>query len=426
MMARSLSLYFFALPFLFALNPAEGVDLHLSRLFALALFIMWMLRGLVRRDIRLPKSVPITFLLSFLFVSSVSCLWAANPLWSVRKSLFLLSFFPLLLVLCDMFAMEGRAIAGMLLKAFVHGAFLAASVGILQFVAQFIIGVDGIFHLLVGTVLPFFLGGSFGTEVAAYPSLLANIGGVTALRATAFFPDPHMFSYYMGMSLPFAVALAVLSRKSGERALYIGAAGVILLADLLSFSRGGYAGLVFAGFSTLVILRKQILSSYRSKVVVFLSFFIIFLFISIPNPVEYRLRSSFMIEEGSNSGRIAMWQEAGTHLLEAPFLGYGLGNYPLVVKPMADYREPIYAHDIFLDIAVETGLIGASFFSFGLFGGMFLLMKRQDILSRAAFVSLSLFVGHSLFENPLFSVHILPVFFLIIALLALNEKRNIL
>ena len=119
-----------------------------------------------------------------------------------------------------------------------------------------------------------------------------------------------------------------------------------------------------------------------------------------------------------------MWQEAGMHLFGAPLLGYGLGNYPLVVDPLADYRKPIYAHDIFLDIAVETGLIGALLFSLGLFGALFRFIKRRDIILRASFVSLSLYVGHSLFENPLFSVHVLPVFLLVVSLLAIRENTS--
>ena len=362
MMVRLLAFYFFTLPFQFALSPSEGVDLHLSRLFALGIFGIWVFRGLIAKEVHLPKSVPVLFFFSFLFIASISALWAVEPFWSVRKAFFFLSLFPLLPVLYDTFEHGGTRSALIVLQAFVFGASIAACIGILQFMFQFFIGVDRVYGFWIGTVLPFFLGGSFGTEVAAYPSLLANIGGMTVLRATAFFPDPHMFSYYMGMSLPFAVALACLEKRSSERYLFIAAVGVILIADFLSFSRGGYIGLATAGLATLIILRKTIIFSYRSKIVVILSLFSIISFIFIPNPVVSRLLTSFNVEEGSNSGRIAMWQEAGMHLFGAPLLGYGLGNYPLVVDPLADYRKPIYAHDIFLDIAVETGLIGALLF----------------------------------------------------------------
>ena len=69
-------------------------------------------------------------------------------------------------------------------------------------------------------------------------------------------------------------------------------------------------------------------------------------------------------------------------------------------------------------------LIGALLFSLGLFGALFRFIKRRDIILRASFVSLSLYVGHSLFENPLFSVHVLPVFLLVVSLLAIRENTS--
>ena len=67
--------------------------------------------------------------------------------------------------------------------------------------------------------------------------------------------------------------------------------------------------------------------------------------------------SIFDLKEGSNVGRLEMWKKSAEVALDNPFSGVGIGNYPLEVKASADYREPITAHNTYLDIASETGII---------------------------------------------------------------------
>lgn len=423
MLARLLQIFFFTLPFQFALNPVNGVDLHLSRVFVAVIFFVWLSQSLDRRALWLPKSIPVILALSFLFVAGVSFLWAEAPMWSVRKMLFLLSYAPLLFVLSDLFQREGSKIAMRILRAFVFGSAFAAMVGIFQFAIQFFIGVERTFSFWIGYVLPIFLGNEFSSEVAAFPSLLANIGGETILRATAFFPDPHIFAFYMGISLPFSFACSFFSENRREKMIFGIFTGLLFFADLLSFSRGGYVGVFFGALTAVFLLRKIIFSSFFGKIIAFSVVSAGLLLFFIPNPVQERAWSSFSLEDGSNSGRIAIWREAIVFSSEAPFFGYGLGNYPLAVKPTAEYREPIYAHDIFLDVELDLGGIGLILFSGTFFGSMYVFLKRKDLVSGVSVVALSIFLGHGLFENPLYSVHILPVLFLILSLTALREAE---
>jgi O-antigen ligase len=117
-----------------------------------------------------------------------------------------------------------------------------------------------------------------------------------------------------------------------------------------------------------------------------------------------------------------MWS-AATHLIqEHPLLGVGLGNYSTAIKPTASYRDPIYAHNLFLDIAAETGILNALVFLILLFVSWWHLTRQTQTprptknLLWWASLSLIIFGTHALVETPLYSVHILP---LLIALLAL-------
>lgn len=137
------------------------------------------------------------------------------------------------------------------------------------------------------------------------------------------------------------------------------------------------------------------------------------------SPVGTRLFSSFSQSDGSNIERLRLWQEAVVFIAEHPIFGTGLGNYPLFVKPSASYREPIYAHNLYLDIAAESGIVGLFFFSGFLFFGIFSAWKswrrEQSIFWLAIFSALIIFSVHAFFETPLFSVHILPLLLFLIA-----------
>lgn len=407
-------LFFFLLPFQWALSPAEGFDVAIIRLASLSGVFLWLGASLWRKKFLLPSGGAVLLFLSFLFWATLSMVWAENSTFALRKVFFLLSFAPLFFMLCAWFQEHPEDHLPMV-RAYVWGACLAALSGLLEFFAQFLFGVSVVFSVLTKSILPFFLGDTFAATVAAYPSLLVNISGMTLLRASGPFPDPHMFSYYVGMAAPLAFSLYFWDRS--WRWLLVGI--LLLIADLLSFSRGGYIGLMFsigvvvAGlfWSSLFSLRRALLLCGIIAAV---------LILGVSTPLGTRFLSSFSSDDGSNTERLRLWQEALVHIGERPLLGVGLGNYPLLVKPGAGYREPIYAHNLFLDIALELGIVGLSLF-LGFVGlvarSLFrVFSKTRDQGALFLLASLAVFLGHSFFETPMFSVHVLPALLLILAL----------
>lgn len=410
-----LTFFVFFLPFQFALHPAEGIDLASARVLAIGIFLWWSMKSLSEKRLILPLPLPLFFFTAFFLWVAASFLWAENASWALRKTAFLLSFLPLFLVFYASFR-EPR-LRDRVFRALASGAALAALFALLQFSLQFIFGVEKMFSFWVRDILPFFLGPTFGEAVASYPSLLVNISGLTVMRASGFFPDPHMAAFFFGMTLPIAVSFAWQS--SGPRRTYwLLSAAVIFFADLLTFSRGGYAGLILgmSVFSLPLFFRyaagkKRIAEIGAGGLIIFA--------LILSSPVGTRLFSSFSPSDGSNAERVRLWQEGAERITLHPVFGVGLGNYPLAVKPSAEYREPIYAHNLYLDIALETGLTGLFFFAAFLFLGILSAWRRwrrgYAVFPLALFSSLIVFSAHSFFETPIFSVHILPLFLLILA-----------
>ncbi|MBP6889529.1 MAG: O-antigen ligase family protein [Candidatus Moranbacteria bacterium] len=407
-----LRFFLFFLPFQFALSPVAGIDLPLARFSAVIIFLVWFFRGIFRRTFRIPWDLQTAALLSFCFFLGLSVFFANETSWAWRKLFFLISFLPLYLVFIEKLTVS-RYRGVILAQSFVLGAFFSAIVGCVQVGLQFFVSAETLFSWWTKNLLPFFLGDAFSSVVAEYPSLLANLSGETIMRASAFFPDPHMHAFFLGIAFPFAVFFA----WNEKRALWRWAASIIFVADLLTFSRGAYLGLTFALLGLLVYFLSQQNTNLR-KLFLGLGFLGVFLFL--PNPVSERFWSSFSQEDTSVSIRMSLYQEAVTHIGEHFWTGVGLGNYPLIVKPSADRRDPIYVHNLWLDLAVEIGVIGTLFLLFFFLRTIILAYtqseQRPKGFSLAIFCSLLIFFGHSMVETPLFSVQILPILLFVLAL----------
>lgn len=411
-------LLFFCLyiPFQLAINPLPGVDLSSGRIIVPLLFAAWLLRGLKKKKINLPFSLPTLLLFSFLFLNAFSLFYAQNAAWSLRKLFFLLSFFPLYLLVAD-FAADPKG-GRKIIRALSWGAGLAAGIGIIQFFLPFIFGLDATLRFWATLITPF-LGTAFSQAVLQNSSWLVNLSGVTVFRAIAFFPDPHMFSFYLNMLLPWTLALSF--SKTNQPKIFLLISFLLLAASFLTFSRGGYMGLLAGTFFALFFFRHAFTAKIKKGLLAVALLFILIVFA--PNPISQRFFSSFNFFEGSNQGRLETWQQSLAVIRQNPVLGTGLGNYSLAIKPSATYREPIYSHNLYLDIAAETGVVNALIFILLLLYAIisFIQKARADRFHFAGALSLIIFSVHSLFETPLFSVHILP---LLIIILALNNPAR--
>jgi O-antigen ligase len=414
------------LPFQIALNPAEGVDLASGRVLVVLLLLIWLINGLKNKKLLIPFKIQTLLIISFLFLSAFSLFWAENLDWGVRKLLFLLSVFPVYFVTAGLLPAVIPSERGesrdsvKIVKFLTWGAAIAGAVGIIQFFLQFIIGLDAAAKIWRNYVTPIFLGKAFTQAVLGYPSWLVNIGGHDYLRAFSTFPDPHMLSFYLGLALPLAFGVYYVFKRK----IYLILSLTILFADLLTFSRGGYIGLV-AGliFVTLYFAINKKISAKKLLVP-----YVLILIILIPlasSPVGKRFYASFSANEGSNKVRYENWTQAVDIIKKNP-LGVGIGNYSYQIEPSANYRKPIYAHNLYLDIAVETGIVNAIIFLFLLIFSIrsFIVRSKDNILYLGGAGSLVIFSVHSLFDTALYSVQVLPLVLIVIALSTAKEKYS--
>ncbi|HAT73745.1 MAG: hypothetical protein US30_C0005G0040 [Candidatus Moranbacteria bacterium GW2011_GWF2_36_839] len=401
----------FYLPFQIALNPAAGVDLASIRVLILMLFFVWVYDNIRNKKKLFFLDTQVRLILFFLFLSVASLFFAQNYGWGARKLLYLFSILPLYFVVKDILNSREKVIKT--LKSLVLSGAIVSIFGIIQFFAQFFWNYENISKLYSNYIGPIFWGENLARMVSDYPSWLVGVSGQNYFRAIATFPDPHSFSLFLGMMLPLSVILFFVSEK---KVLWIFSFVVIFLANILTFSRGGYVAIIVGITIFVGVFWNKI--QIKQKLMAGLAVIILVLMLTVPGPVSQRFDSSFDLQEGSNAGRIGMWQKSLGIILEKPFFGTGIGNFSLEVDNNAGYRNPIYAHNTYLDIAVEEGILASLIWILILFITLlnFWIFSKKDMIYCGFFVSLIIFSAHSMVETGIYSPIVLTLFLIIISL----------
>ncbi|HRY52225.1 MAG TPA: O-antigen ligase family protein [Candidatus Portnoybacteria bacterium] len=414
------------LPFQLALNLTSDIDLMSGRILILGLFFVWLIKEFSQNKERLvsfikePASI---FLITLFSLAALSILVANNQVWGMRKLLVFASIFPLFWLVKSFIknAKDWQKLAYVILG----GAIISALVALAQFLGQFIFGQEVVMGFWTEHILPLFSGAQFGSLVAASPSWQVAIGGQTIMRAIGLFPDPHMLSFYLGLTSPLALAWALFSKK--RRLVFFIIYFLLFIVLLLTFSRGGYLGVIsslivlafFGGRSFGAKAKKFFFASLMVAAVIFLFF---------GWPVVSRLFSSFDLSEGSNAGRLAIWQDSIEVIKKSPLLGVGLGNYSLSVGLGQDYRNSITSHNLYLDILAETGLLGLASWLLLFWAAIKAAIKKIDQAPVVAFGilgALAYFLTHSFFESAIFNPTVLAFLMVVLGLAVLRDEAII-
>ncbi|MDD3190578.1 MAG: O-antigen ligase family protein [Candidatus Pacebacteria bacterium] len=421
----------FYLPFQLALNVAAGFDVASGRVLILFVLLVWTFKSLKDGRFAINFSLQTLLVCLFLFFAGLSFLQVFEMDRAIRKMLVFLSVFPLYFVLTSF--PPSKELVLKILKALFAGVFFISFFAVLQFMAQFIFGINPLFSFFAKVIAPVFYGNSFAAEVVANPSWLVNVGGITLLRSFAIFSDPHIFSFYLGLIIPLLFSFLLIDKESFAKDKILGHRKIIwlafffsLLAELFTFSRGGYVGMV-ASFLVMIFLFRKDLGKIRKKYfgTVLLSIVLALFFFG--QAVLARFVSMFNLREGSNVERFKNWQQGLETFCGNFFQGVGIGNYSFFLDPTTAYRTPIYAHNLYLDLGAELGifallawvlLICVTVYELYIFGRR----SKDAITSRIALGligSLIWYSAHSFFDTSIYAPNILAIFMVVLSLAVL-------
>ncbi|MDD5476703.1 MAG: O-antigen ligase family protein [Candidatus Omnitrophica bacterium] len=268
---------------------------------------------------------------------------------------------------------------------------------------------------------------------------IINIG---LARATASFSDANIFGVYISAIAPLFFGLAIYYFKGWKKALF----GVFSLLGLtgitLTYSRptllGTYLALLFLSIAR------------RSKwLITFLIVFILIAPFLLPKSVKQFAKEVNYnpIRFMCNDDRIAIFRNSVKMIKASPIIGHGANTF---MKNYKQYKENpeylrivtadfLYAHDNFLQMAGEIGLVGLGIFLWLLYelfkGCAYIYRQLKDYQFKIIFLSLVAcilaFLVNGLTESSLYSSHVTPIFWYLIGFsfafkkfIAPDEKSN--
>lgn len=318
----------------------------------------------------------------FLAWATLSLVVATDLVVGIRKLVFLGNAILLYMILRWVLPrIKGATTA--LLHGLWAGLMGLLTVGVAQYI---VIGWASLFEFWQSwslDVIPVFYGQTLGetlnisnTWFAYYPPPFPP-----TLRMFSLLPDSHSFG--IAMLLAFLLGLAALAGNHHKkyRVVLWGLVATFGIAIFTNGSRGiwlaavptallSYVALVFS-------LRQGRPAVARAGKIFFLGFLLLTLlfpvssFISaqahgagidgkIQLDVAFRRAQSILdLDELSNRGRIGIWITNLKSVARHPILGVGIGNVAIALEEnISAARRGASAHNLYLDFAVETGLLG--------------------------------------------------------------------
>lgn len=242
------------------------------------------------------------------------------------------------------------------------------------------------------------------------PGGVVQVEGVR--RARAFYGSPNNLALYLERVLPAAAAFAI-SQKRCRRWLAYGVVLSILVAIILTFSRGS---LLLGLPAAAMVMAFAILKRRRWLIAAAVMVFVMLLL-----PVIGTERFSSLLDptRGTTFIRLGLWRASWLMVRDHPLLGVGLDNflyyYPDYIQPGAEVERFLsHPHNIALDFWLRLGaggLLILAVFSAGIIRRTWLLLSHEpnsglQLLRIASLAGLAAMAAHGLIDSSFFVIEL--------------------
>jgi O-antigen ligase len=190
-------------------------------------------------------------------------------------------------------------------------------------------------------------------------------------RAGGPIADPNDFAFFLVCALPLALALW----RTGTRArhLYLPAVALLLLGTLATYSRGAVVGLLAAlGYAVLTRqVRPRVLVAGGTAVAGLLAAVLL----AAPTLIQSSLEAKQNVGQQNVDDRLTAWSMATEMIAGHPVLGLGPAGFRTNYDSYLHARQtdPAHldvAHETYLEVGSELGLVGLAAFGWLLAAGI--------------------------------------------------------
>ncbi len=250
--------------------------------------------------------------------------------------------------------LKGSLFIGMLTFMFILSVFAAENSVDTRF--QLKILVNGL--VAAGTLVALYgvyqyVFNKLGTDTWVDEEMFEDISG----RVYSTLQNPNVLAEYLLLVIPLAAACVFTAKSRLKGFMYLCSCGIMCVCMVLTFSRGGWLGLIFAAAVFLVMLdRRFILLGIAGAVL---------LIIAAPDVIVQRFTSIGNLSDGSTSYRVSIWLGTIQMLKDYWLTGIGPGTAAFnMVYPHYGYNTITapHSHNLFLQIVCDSGICGIVIF----------------------------------------------------------------
>lgn len=332
----------------------------------------------------------------FLAVCLISTIFSSNPPQVFRGFL--------------MKTLEWFVIYFLIIEAFVTRRHIMIAIGIFIFTAISTC-LDSMiqFHL---THVDFFLGHKITPGGGATAGLKTpnDLGGVLTFVVTFAF------------SLHFIRTQKKYIRGSILAFFYLSAWSLFI-----TYSRGSWLANIIGIIVCLCLNKRKLRLGFILYVFIIGAGFLMLSKFNIPSPS--RLTTTEV--QSTTHWRSGLWHDSLGLVKEKPFLGHGINSFMRIFYEYGKsvrgeyYYSPTYAHNCYVQMAVEIGLFGLGFFLWLLFDYFRFIMghcrKQQgeenlNIMLTGIIAGVSAFLAHSFVDTDLYSLQLSSLFWMMVGL----------
>lgn len=260
-------------------------------------------------------------------------------------------------------------------------------------------------------------------------------------QATAGFKTPNGLGAYLALMVPIVLSLSFVKWENKKYRFVALLTLVLILWSLMTtFSRGAWFGtsLGIAFFLAIFLFHKQRSEFYF---VFGLSVMMIVLAGWLWLAVTRSWDMEFATRYQTAQWRWNIWQDCIKMIKDRPFLGHGINTF---MRLFETYRRdvgtnPTYAHNCYLQLAAETGIVGLLSFLWIIVGVFRESLRRINtsamsgdprvILSMGLLSGIFAFLIHSFFDTHFYSLQLSVCFWFMVAVLMvlnhLEEERYV-
>ena len=257
-------------------------------------------------------------------------------------------------------------------------------------------------------------------------NLVSN--GEDRTRALGPFSNPNYLGAFAAIIAVGAASLATHARSRRGTVALLAVSALVGTGVVLSLSRGAILA-AFAGFAWLALARSRVLAG------LVIAIGIVGALVIYPAFVQWRLESltgsassaAYLILAESDQGRLTGVLAGPQLFLSAPVFGIGFGHYVPMSVLVTGSPDPINAHNWYLTVLAEQGIVGVALLGVLAVALVRALMTRPSMARTVGAAVLGALATAALFLEPPTSFQTLaaPSIILVAALVGNWERQSI-